>query len=70
MLDDSASEAELEVDGGVNTDTVRLVVEAGADIIVAGSAVYNDKYSVAQSIKNIKELRNTVVANVVKVYNR
>ena len=56
MLDDSASEAELEVDGGVNTDTVRLVVEAGADIIVAGSAVYNDKYSVAQSIKNIREL--------------
>ena len=56
MLDDSASEAELEVDGGVNTDTVRLGVEAGADIIVAGSAVYNDKYSVAQSIKNIRQL--------------
>ena len=56
MLDDSASEAELEVDGGVNADTVRLVVEAGADVIVAGSAVYNDKYSVAQSIKKIREL--------------
>ena len=56
MLDNSVSEAELEVDGGVNADTVRLVVEAGADVIVAGSAVYNDKYSVAQSIKNIREL--------------
>ena len=56
MLDNSVSEAELEVDGGVNADTVRLVVEAGADVIVAGSAVYNDKYSVAQSIKKIREL--------------
>ena len=56
MLDDSVSEAELEVDGGVNVDTVRSVVQAGADIIVAGSAVYNDKYTVAQSIKNIRDL--------------
>ena len=56
MLDNSVSEAELEVDGGVNADTVRLVVEAGANVIVAGSAVYNDKYSVAQSIKKIREL--------------
>ena len=56
MLDDSVSEAELEVDGGVNVDTVRAVVQAGADIIVAGSAVYNDKYTVAQSIKNIRDL--------------
>ena len=56
LLDDSVSEAELEVDGGVNVDTVRSVVQAGADIIVAGSAVYNDKYTVAQSIKNIRDL--------------
>ena len=56
MLDGSVSEAELEVDGGVNVDTVRSVVQAGADIIVAGSAVYNDKYTVAQSIKNIRDL--------------
>ena len=43
-------------DRGVNVDTVRSVVQAGADIIVAGSAVYNDKYTVAQSIKNIRDL--------------
>ena len=55
MLDNSVSEVELEVDGGINVDTVPSVVEAGADIIVAGSAVYNQKYTVAQSIKNIRE---------------
>ena len=55
MLDNSVAEVELEVDGGINVDTVPSVVEAGADIIVAGSAVYNQKYTVAQSIKNIRE---------------
>jgi len=56
MLDNSVSEVELEVDGGINIDTVRSVVDAGADILVAGSAIYNQKYTVAQSIKNIRGL--------------
>jgi ribulose-phosphate 3-epimerase len=32
---------EIEVDGGVNPETSRLVREAGANVLVAGSAVYN-----------------------------
>ena len=31
---------DLEVDGGINTSTVRRVVEAGANVLVAGSAVF------------------------------
>ena len=31
---------DLEVDGGVNLETARLVTEAGANVLVAGSAVY------------------------------
>jgi len=31
---------ELEVDGGVNADTIKSVVDAGADVLVAGSAVF------------------------------
>ena len=31
----------LEVDGGVNADTAKLCVHAGADVLVAGSAVYS-----------------------------
>lgn len=31
---------DLEVDGGVNADTIKSVVEAGANVIVAGSAVF------------------------------
>lgn len=32
----------LEVDGGVNADTAKLCIEAGADVLVAGSAVFKD----------------------------
>jgi ribulose-phosphate 3-epimerase len=31
---------DLEVDGGVNTDTIKAVVDAGANVVVAGSAVF------------------------------
>ncbi|MBA2870760.1 ribulose-phosphate 3-epimerase [Anoxybacillus calidus] len=34
---------EIEVDGGVNEDTAKLCVEAGANVLVAGSAIYNKK---------------------------
>lgn len=34
---------EIEVDGGVNEETARKCVEAGANVLVAGSAIYNEK---------------------------
>ncbi|WP_173916525.1 ribulose-phosphate 3-epimerase [Halobacillus sp. Marseille-Q1614] len=34
---------EIEVDGGVNKDTAKMCTEAGADVLVAGSAVFNEK---------------------------
>ena len=37
---------DLEVDGGVNVDTIKDVVDAGADVLVAGSAVFKgDDYA-------------------------
>jgi len=37
---------EIEVDGGVNVDTIKEVVDAGADVLVAGSAVFKgDDYT-------------------------
>ena len=39
---------DLEVDGGVNVDTIKHVVDAGADVLVAGSAVFKkDNYAAA-----------------------
>ena len=46
---------EVEVDGGINEETARLVVEAGADVLVAGSAVYGSKDGVAAAIRGLLE---------------
>ncbi|WP_312115172.1 ribulose-phosphate 3-epimerase [Brevibacillus reuszeri] len=42
MLDERGhSHVEIEIDGGVNAETARLCTEAGATVLVAGSAVFN-----------------------------
>jgi ribulose-phosphate 3-epimerase len=46
---------ELEVDGGVAPDTVRAVAAAGASVVVAGSAVYNARASVAENLRRLRE---------------
>ena len=40
MLVDKGGHAEIEVDGGVTVDNCQALVQAGADVLVAGSAVY------------------------------
>jgi ribulose-phosphate 3-epimerase len=54
LLDELDLEAELEVDGGINTSTVAQVVEAGARVLVAGSAIYNDRESVADAMARLR----------------
>ncbi|KQL44238.1 ribulose-phosphate 3-epimerase [Brevibacillus choshinensis] len=44
---------EIEIDGGVNTETARLCEEAGATVLVAGNAVFNQKDR-AQAIAAIR----------------
>ncbi len=44
---------ELEVDGGVKPDNVKMIVDAGADTVVAGSAVFNG----TDYVKTIQALR-------------
>lgn len=41
LADSLNPELEIEVDGGVNEETAKLCVEAGANVLVAGSAVFN-----------------------------
>ena len=58
MLDEIGSLAELEVDGGINVDTVAAVVEAGATVLVAGAAIFNERASVRE---NIRQLQSAIV---------
>jgi len=43
---------EIEVDGGVNVDTARICVEAGANVLVAGSAIF-DQSNRAKALQDI-----------------
>ena len=48
MIDEAGLDIDLEVDGGVKPGVAGQVVEAGADVIVAGSAIFNnDNYAAA-----------------------
>ena len=40
LLDRRGSKALIEIDGGVNRETGKLLVDAGADVLVAGSAIF------------------------------
>jgi pentose-5-phosphate-3-epimerase len=44
----------LQVDGGVNAETARLVAEAGANVVVAGSAVFGAAEGLALAIGRVK----------------
>ncbi|PZC49147.1 MAG: ribulose-phosphate 3-epimerase [Chloroflexi bacterium] len=55
LLDEGGYEAELEVDGGVNANTVGSVVEAGARVLVAGSAIFNARQSVSEAMAHLRQ---------------
>lgn len=42
IIDSSGRDIRLEVDGGIKTDNIARVAEAGADTFVAGSAIFNE----------------------------
>lgn len=50
MLDERGLDIPIGVDGGIDTTTTPLVVEAGATVLVAGSSVYNESGSVADNV--------------------
>lgn len=50
LLDGIGSSADIMIDGGVKAENAKLCADAGANILVCGSSVYNPQKSVAESI--------------------
>ncbi|MDQ2903391.1 MAG: ribulose-phosphate 3-epimerase [Ktedonobacteraceae bacterium] len=46
----------IEVDGGIHEETAPQVVQAGATLLVAGSAIYNERESVADAIARLRRV--------------
>jgi ribulose-phosphate 3-epimerase len=51
MLEDRGLDIPIGLDGGIDTTTSPLVVEAGATVLVAGSSVYNSKGTVKENVE-------------------
>ena len=54
LIEKEGFDLELEVDGGINTENAKSVVEAGAHIMVAGSAVFKGEGTVSENIGKLK----------------
>jgi ribulose-phosphate 3-epimerase len=55
MIEQHGARCDLEVDGGIHSETAPLVVKAGANVLVAGSAVFGDKDGVAAGIGRLRQ---------------
>jgi ribulose-phosphate 3-epimerase len=53
LINDSGSSAKIEIDGGVNINNAPLLIEAGADVLVAGNFVFSS----ADPLKTISDLK-------------
>jgi len=54
IVDERGLAVELEIDGGINVDTAHFAAEAGADILVSGSAIFHadDPAAAAKAIRD------------------
>jgi ribulose-phosphate 3-epimerase len=57
MIDRVKPECDLEVDGGIDPETARLCVEAGANVLVAGSSIFGSKESVPEAMNRLRAVK-------------
>lgn len=54
MLNEIGSQAELQVDGGIDPETAPRVIQAGAEVLIAGSAIFCAKEGIAAAIARLR----------------
>lgn len=54
LLDEFNPTCDLQVDGGIGAHNIREVIQRGANVIVAGSAIYNDEATVAENLAALR----------------
>ena len=54
-LDDKQAKAELEVDGGITTSIAPKVAKAGAEVLVAGAAIFSSKLGAAKALQEMRK---------------
>jgi len=62
MIEKIRPGCDLEVDGGIDAETAPLTVAAGANVLVAGSAIFGDSEGVAAAMKRLRAAVNQGVS--------
>jgi ribulose-phosphate 3-epimerase len=55
LLNNRELHAELEVDGGINSDNVPDIVKAGANVLVAGNSIFMAQEGISEAIRKLRE---------------
>lgn len=57
MIEDRGLNIDIQVDGGIKVENVKRVIDAGANIVVAGSAIFNSE-NIIETVKQFRENAN------------
>ncbi|MEO8456402.1 MAG: ribulose-phosphate 3-epimerase [Chloroflexota bacterium] len=55
VIDENGYRAEIELDGGVTAGNVSRCAAAGADVLVAASAIFNERASIGENIRGLRD---------------
>jgi ribulose-phosphate 3-epimerase len=58
MIDEMTPGCDLEVDGGIDATTAPLVVDAGANVLVAGSAIFSEDEGIVAAMNRLRVASN------------
>lgn len=54
MIEQGKLGCDVEVEGGIDSETASLVTEAGANVLVAGTAIFGDRHGVAAGMNRLR----------------
>jgi ribulose-phosphate 3-epimerase len=55
LIDRINPQCELEVDGGIDRDTARQSVEAGANVLVAGTSIFRSAEGIDSAVRSLRD---------------
>ena len=59
MIDEQELSVNIEIDGGINENTISQATHAGANVFVAGSAIFNHPDGPAKAIHNLRKIASS-----------
>ena len=62
IIDAEGLDVDIEVDGGINDETMETVLKAGANLLVAGSYVFNG--DLVSNVRHAKERMNDIIREI------